>query len=68
MITTSQLTYPNCGHVSNETMPTDACTYFYDCAGCGGVLRPKAGDCSYGSVPCPPVQANQSCCGPQSSP
>jgi len=23
--------------------------------------------CSYGSVPCPPVQANQSCCGTQSS-
>lgn len=41
-------------------MPTDACQYFYDCEGCGAVLKPLAGDCcvycSYGSVPCPPVQ------------
>jgi hypothetical protein len=66
--TTCQLTCPKCGHVSVETMPTDACIYFYDCAGCGTVLRPKAGDCcvfcSYGSVPCPPVQTAQPCCGP----
>jgi hypothetical protein len=42
-------------------MPTDACQYFYDCKGCGVVLKPKAGDCcvfcSYGDVACPPVQA-----------
>jgi hypothetical protein len=67
IITTSELTCPNCGHVSRETMPTDACIYFYDCAGCGEMLKPKPGDCcvfcSYGSVPCPPIQANQSCCG-----
>jgi hypothetical protein len=66
MITTSLLTCPNCGQVARESMPTDACIYFYDCAGCGAVLRPKAGDCcvfcSYGSVPCPPVQADPSCC------
>lgn len=65
--TTSQLTCPKCGHISVETMPTDACIYFYDCSGCGAVMRPKAGDCcvfcSYGSVPCPPVQSNQACCG-----
>ncbi|HEX3918034.1 MAG TPA: GDCCVxC domain-containing (seleno)protein [Caulobacteraceae bacterium] len=46
-------------------MPTDACQYFYDCQGCGAVLKPKAGDCcvfcSYGEVPCPPVQCE---CGP----
>jgi hypothetical protein len=67
MITTSELTCPKYGRVSSETMPTDACIYFYDCAGCGAVLRPRAGDCcvfcSYGSVPCPPVQTNASCCG-----
>jgi hypothetical protein len=67
MITTSDLTCPNCGHVSHETMPTDACIYVYDCAGCGAVLQPKAGDCCvfclYGSAACPPVQADQSCCG-----
>ncbi|MCI0353975.1 MAG: hypothetical protein L0099_02895 [Acidobacteria bacterium] len=64
--TTSQLTCPTCGHVSLETMPTDACVYFHECAGCGALLRPLAGDCcvfcSYGSAPCPPVQAAQSCC------
>jgi hypothetical protein len=41
-------------------MPTHACQYFYDCKGCGAVLKPKAGDCcvfcSYGDVPCPPIQ------------
>ena len=71
LITTSELTCPNCGHIAREIMPTDACLYFYDCRGCGAQLRPKAGDCcvfcSYGSVPCPPVQANQSCRGTQSS-
>jgi hypothetical protein len=39
------------------------------CAGCGALLRPKPGDCcvfcSYGSVPCPPIQANPSCCATQ---
>jgi hypothetical protein len=42
-------------------MPTDACQLFYECTGCGTKLRPKAGHCcvfcSYGSVPCPPMQA-----------
>ncbi len=56
----STLTCPECGHVKTETMPTDACQYFYDCAGCGTVLKPLAGDCcvfcSYGTVPCPPIQ------------
>ncbi|WP_417825699.1 GDCCVxC domain-containing (seleno)protein [Thalassospira povalilytica] len=59
---TSVLTCPECGHVSTETMPTDACQYFYDCTGCGAVLRPLPGDCcvycSYGTVPCPPVQTD----------
>ncbi|MBZ9792915.1 hypothetical protein K9B32_22870 [Rhizobium sp. 3T7] len=44
-------------------MPTDACQVFYDCMGCGAKLRPKAGDCcvfcSYGDVPCPPIQATR---------
>lgn len=69
---TSTITCPKCGHQSAETMPTDYCQYFYDCAGCGAQLKPKEGDCcvycSYGSVPCPPVQeerartARASCC------
>ena len=57
---TSVLTCPQCGHQSVETMPTDACQYFYDCAACGALLKPAKGDCcvfcSFGSVPCPPVQ------------
>jgi hypothetical protein len=28
-----------------ETMPTDACRYFYECIGCGTKLQPKSGDC-----------------------
>jgi hypothetical protein len=63
----SEITCPQCGHRQVETMPTDACQFFYDCIGCQAVLRPKAGDCcvfcSYGSVPCPPKQTENSCCG-----
>jgi hypothetical protein len=69
MITMSEITCPKCGHRSTETMPVGACIYFYDCAGCGVTLQPKAGDCcvfcSYGTVPCPPIQANASCCATQ---
>ncbi|WP_119681960.1 GDCCVxC domain-containing (seleno)protein [Indioceanicola profundi] len=56
----STLTCPRCGHRETETMPTDACQFFYDCMGCGTLLRAKAGDCcvfcSYGDTPCPPIQ------------
>ena len=41
----SEIKCPACGHVAVETMPTDACVYFYDCKGCATVLRPKSGDC-----------------------
>jgi hypothetical protein len=61
----STLTCPKCNHQAVETMPTDACQFFYDCKGCGERLKPKPGDCcvfcSYGSVPCPPVQAGDCC-------
>jgi hypothetical protein len=71
MIPTSELTCPTCGHRSTETMPTDACIYFHECTSCGVLLRPKSGDCcvfcSYGSVPCPPIQANLSCCATQNN-
>jgi hypothetical protein len=56
----STITCPECGHARVETMPTDACQWYYDCRGCGTLLRPKPGDCcvfcSYGTVPCPPIQ------------
>lgn len=62
----STVTCPACGYDAVETMPTDACQWFYACKGCGATLRPKEGDCcvfcSYGSVPCPPIQAGASCC------
>ena len=61
LILESVLTCPACGHAKGEAMPTDACQYFYKCAKCERVLRPKPGDCcvfcSYGSVKCPPIQA-----------
>src|SRR6185503_9132245 len=45
MILTSTITCPACGHQATETMPTNACQFFYDCAGCGRRLKPKDGDC-----------------------
>jgi hypothetical protein len=68
LILESTLTCPACGHKKTETMPTDACQYFYDCTGCGTVLKPLAGDCcvfcSFGTVACPPVQVDgKGCCG-----
>ncbi|MEO5831063.1 MAG: GDCCVxC domain-containing (seleno)protein [Rhodanobacter sp.] len=63
----STLTCPVCGQSAIETMSTDACLYFHDCPHCGVLLRPKPGDCcvfcSFGSVPCPPVQLQKPCCG-----
>ena len=47
--------------MATETMPADACQWFYECKGCHALLRPLEGDCcvycSYGDVPCPPVQS-----------
>jgi hypothetical protein len=63
----SLLTCPHCGHAKLEDMPVDACLFFYECERCKTLLRPKAGECcvfcSYGSVRCPPVQMQTSCCG-----
>ncbi len=64
----STLTCPHCGHQKTETMPTDSCRYFYECESCGRLLKPKSGDCcvfcSYGTVPCPPIQQGTDCCAP----
>jgi hypothetical protein len=66
VILESVLTCPNCGHERREIMPTDACQYFYECTHCKTLLKPMAGDCcvfcSYGSVACPPIQVQRSCC------
>lgn len=66
LVLDSTLTCPGCGARTDETMPTDACIYFWDCPRCHTLHKPKAGDCcvfcSYGSVPCPPVQADEGRC------
>lgn len=58
--TTSRITCPCCYYVSAVIMPADTCTFFYHCPECKTRLRPTPGDCcvfcSYGSIPCPPVQ------------
>jgi hypothetical protein len=71
----STLTCPHCAHQALETMPADACQFFYKCTGCGELLKPLEGDCcvfcSYGYVPCPPIQEaalnpiSAACCKPQ---
>lgn len=63
---TSTITCPTCGFQKEETMPTDACQFFYECENCKTVLRPNEGDCcvycSYGSVACPSIQSKNDCC------
>jgi hypothetical protein len=67
----STIACPLCGHRATETMPTDACQYFYECPACAAILKPKPGDCcvfcSFGDTPCPPMQEARakglrSCC------
>ena len=62
----SIITCPKCDHRKSETMPTDACQFFYECEKCKVVLKPLPGDCcvycSYGTVKCPPVQTGVNCC------
>lgn len=70
----SDLTCPFCRACHVQSMPVDACIYLFECTACGAMLRPKPGDCcvfcSFGSVPCPPVQLARAatgvrpdCCG-----
>lgn len=66
LIFQSTITCPNCGHSKKETMPHDACQFFYECENCKTVLKPKQGDCcvycTYGTVKCPSIQAGENCC------
>jgi hypothetical protein len=61
----SKLTCSYCGYEKIETMPTDACQFFYKCNNCQKILKPKKGDCcvfcTYGDIPCPPIQENKKC-------
>jgi hypothetical protein len=62
----STITCPECGNRKEETMPTNACQYFYECENCRKILKPIGKDCcvycSYGTVACPPIQIDQNCC------
>lgn len=72
ILLTSTVTCPACGTRTEAEMPTDTCQFFWACPACGEVIRPQEGDCcvfcSYGDVPCPPIQAERtggegaSCC------
>ena len=60
VILESELLCPKCAHKMLDTMPTNACQWFYECDDCRMLISPKQGDCcvfcSFGSVPCPPKQ------------
>ena len=69
VILESTIVCPVCGATHLESMPEDYCQYYYECTSCKTLLKPKAGDCcvfcSYGSVPCPPIQTAEpgtDCC------
>ncbi len=66
IILQSTLTCPDCGYKKEETMPTNACQWFYECENCGVLLKPLAGDCcvycSFGTIACPPIQQGEGCC------
>ena len=66
LVLESKITCPFCGHQKHETMPTDACQWFYECQSCHNIIKPKLTDCcvfcSYGTVKCPPKQAGKACC------
>lgn len=66
-VLTSRLRCPRCGTQKDEQMPINSCMFFYICSGCDERLQPLAGDCcvfcSYGTVPCPPIQLGNCCDG-----
>ncbi|WP_421869701.1 GDCCVxC domain-containing (seleno)protein [Motiliproteus sp.] len=71
LILESTLTCPRCGHCQRLTMPTNACLFFHACSHCETLLKPLLGDCcvfcSYGDVPCPPIQQQQPCCASETT-
>ena len=66
----STIQCPQCRVTKKETMPTNACQVFYQCASCKTMLRPREGDCcvfcSYGDVKCPPKQS-ETCCAEENN-
>ena len=65
VILESGITCPKCNFTLRETMPMNACQYYYECMHCKALLHPKANDCcvfcSYGSVKCPPMRLQSNC-------
>lgn len=65
VVLAATITFPECGFAKAETMPTDACRFFYMCSSCGVLLRPLPGDCcvfcSYADQVCPPKQTGTDC-------
>ena len=61
----SIITCPICKHSKKETMPMDACQFFYECENCHQILKPKESECcvfcSYGTVKCPSIQTGTCC-------
>ena len=52
VILESVITCPRCGFAQRETMPLDACQFFYDCAVRLGALPAEAGGFVYLCVRC----------------
>jgi hypothetical protein len=54
----STFTCRECGFPPEQEMPTDACTWLWECPSCGILLQPKPAGyccvyCSCVGVPCP---------------
>jgi len=66
VVTEAVITCPVCGATQVETMPMNACQFFYTCSSCSTLLKPLPGDCcvfcSYGDQVCPPKQSGDDCC------
>ncbi len=62
----STVTCPECGFKKKEEMPVDMCVITYECCECKKLLFPQTNKCciycSYGDIPCPPVQKGEECC------
>ena len=61
-ITAATIVCPRFSHAELETMPTNACQFFYTCVGCCVTLKPLPGDCcvfcSYADHVCPSKQTD----------
>lgn len=66
IVTEATITCPTCDVLAVESMPTNACQFFYTCASCGTLVKPLTGDCcvfcSYSDQVCPPKQTGVDCC------